>query len=72
MLIPGQQAKSLQFLDLLSTVLDRKAVNYIVVCLATAPDPSLVSLHLLDDHSLRPNGLELLDKCPFDCRFTSM
>jgi protein phosphatase 1 regulatory subunit 37 len=63
-LIPGRQAKSLQFLDLSSTVLDKKAVDYIVVCLTTAPDPGLVSLRL-DDCSLRPNGLEALGECPF-------
>ncbi|KAG6371077.1 hypothetical protein JVT61DRAFT_10616 [Boletus reticuloceps] len=55
----ASQAKSLQFLDLSSTVLDKKAVDYIVVCLATAPEPGLVSLRL-DDCSLRPNALEAL------------
>ncbi|KAI9455536.1 hypothetical protein HD554DRAFT_269836 [Boletus coccyginus] len=55
----ASQAKNLQFLDLSSTVLDKKAVDYIVVCLTTAPAPGLVSLRL-DDCSLRPNGLEVL------------
>ncbi|KAF8436520.1 hypothetical protein L210DRAFT_2456252 [Boletus edulis BED1] len=55
----ASQAKSLQFLDLSSTVLDKKSVDYIVVCLATAPEPGLVSLRL-DDCSLRPNALEAL------------
>ncbi|KAF8548472.1 RNI-like protein, partial [Imleria badia] len=55
----ASQAKSLQFLDLSSTVLDKKAVDYIVVCLTTAPEPGLVSLRL-DDCALRPNALEAL------------
>ena len=54
-----RQAKNLQFLDLSSTVLDKKAVDYIVVCLTTAPEPGLVSLRL-DDCALRPNALEAL------------
>ncbi|KAH0828810.1 hypothetical protein J3R83DRAFT_3258 [Lanmaoa asiatica] len=55
----ASQAKSLQFLDLSSTMLDKKAVDYIVVGLATAPGPGLVSLRL-DDCSLRSNALEAL------------
>ncbi|KAI6040774.1 hypothetical protein EDC04DRAFT_2566656 [Pisolithus marmoratus] len=57
----ASKAKSLQFLDLSQTNLDKKAVEYITACLATAPQPGLVSLRL-DDCSLRPNGLEALSR----------
>ncbi|KAI5987226.1 hypothetical protein EDD15DRAFT_2469702, partial [Pisolithus albus] len=57
----ASKAKSLQFLDLSQTNLDKKAVEYITACLVTAPEPGLVSLRL-DDCSLRPNALETLSR----------
>ncbi|KAF9238210.1 hypothetical protein BU15DRAFT_88452 [Melanogaster broomeanus] len=53
------KAKGLQFLDLSSTNLDKKAVEYIAACLTTPPESGIVSLRL-DDCSLRPNALEAL------------
>jgi len=53
------QAKSLQFLDLSQNQLDKKAIEYIVAALQTAPEPGLVSLRL-DDCALRPAALEAL------------
>ncbi|KIK80501.1 hypothetical protein PAXRUDRAFT_833481 [Paxillus rubicundulus Ve08.2h10] len=53
------QAKCLQFLDLSSINLDKKAVEYIAACLTPSPEPGLVSLRL-DDCSLRSNALEAL------------
>ena len=44
-------------------------MDYIVVCLTTAPETGLVSLRL-DDCSLRPNALEALGECPSDTEFT--
>lgn len=64
-LILRRQAKNLQILDLSLTVLEKKTVDHIVVCLSTAPEPGLVSLRL-DDCSLCPNALEVLDESPFD------
>ncbi|KAH7890634.1 hypothetical protein F5I97DRAFT_1799297 [Phlebopus sp. FC_14] len=55
------KAKSLQFLDLSQTNLDKKSVEYIAASLSTAPEPGLVSLRL-DDCSLRPNALEALSR----------
>lgn len=57
----ASKAKSLQFLDLSQTNLDKKAVEYITASLSTAPQPGLVSLRL-DDCSLRPNALEALSR----------
>ncbi|KIJ60815.1 hypothetical protein HYDPIDRAFT_31861 [Hydnomerulius pinastri MD-312] len=57
----ASKAKSLQFLDLSSTSLDKKAVEYIAACLTTAPEPGLVSLRL-DDCALRPAALEALSR----------
>ncbi|KDR79326.1 hypothetical protein GALMADRAFT_243316 [Galerina marginata CBS 339.88] len=54
-----KKAKTLQFLDLSQNMLDKKAVEYIVAALETAPEPGLVSLRL-DDCSLRPAALEAL------------
>ncbi|KIM43835.1 hypothetical protein M413DRAFT_18150 [Hebeloma cylindrosporum] len=54
-----KKAKSLQFLDLSQNMLDKKAIEYIVAALETAPEPGLVSLRL-DDCSLRPAALETL------------
>ncbi|KIK45051.1 hypothetical protein CY34DRAFT_10635 [Suillus luteus UH-Slu-Lm8-n1] len=55
----ASKAKSLQFLDLSQTNLDKKAVDYIVVSLTTAPEPGLISLRL-DDCSLRVPALDVL------------
>ncbi|KAG1724709.1 uncharacterized protein EDB91DRAFT_1170321 [Suillus paluster] len=55
----ASKAKSLQFLDLSQTSLDKKAVEYIVASLATAPEPGLISLRL-DDCSLRVAALDVL------------
>jgi hypothetical protein len=55
------QAKSLQFLDLSQTSLDKKAIEYIVASLATAPEPGLISLRL-DDCTLRVPALDVLGK----------
>ncbi|KAG6828374.1 hypothetical protein H0H92_008216 [Tricholoma furcatifolium] len=55
------QTKSLQFLDLSQNNLDKKAIEYIVAALATAPNPGLVSLRL-DDCALRPAALETLSR----------
>ncbi|KAL4079887.1 hypothetical protein V8B97DRAFT_1928380 [Scleroderma yunnanense] len=55
------KAKSLQFLDLSQTNLDKKSVEYINAYLATAPESGLVSLRL-DDCSLRQNALEALSR----------
>ncbi|KAG2055296.1 RNI-like protein [Suillus hirtellus] len=55
----ASQAKNLQFLDLSQTNLDKKAVDYIVVSLTTAPEPGLISLRL-DDCSLRVPALDVL------------
>ncbi|KAF8066528.1 hypothetical protein FPV67DRAFT_1767437 [Lyophyllum atratum] len=55
------KAKSLQFLDLSQNNLDKKAIEYIVAALVTAPDPGLVSLRL-DDCALRPPALETLSR----------
>lgn len=57
--MPFDQANSLQFLDVSQNSLDKKAVEYIVAALATAPEPGLVSLRM-DDCLLRPAGLETL------------
>ncbi|KAI6100340.1 hypothetical protein F5141DRAFT_1141856 [Pisolithus sp. B1] len=57
----ASKAKSLQFLDLSQTHLDKKAVEYVTACLTTAPEPGLVSLRL-DDCALRPNALEILSR----------
>ena len=57
------QAKTLQFLDLSQNMLDKKAIEYVVAALETAPEPGLVSLRL-DDCSLRPAALETLCMCP--------
>ncbi|EAU86549.2 hypothetical protein CC1G_07745 [Coprinopsis cinerea okayama7 len=54
-----KKAKSLQFLDVSQNALDKKAIEYIVAALPTAPEPGLVSLRL-DDCSLRPAALETL------------
>jgi len=53
------QAKTLQFLDLSQNMIDKKAIEYVVAALETAPEPGLVSLRL-DDCSLRPAALETL------------
>jgi hypothetical protein len=55
------QAKSLQFLDLSQTNLDKKAVDDIIVSLTTVLEPGLISLHL-DDCSLRVPALDVLSK----------
>lgn len=55
----ASKAKSLQFLDLSQTNLDKKAVDYIVISLTTAPEPGLISLRL-DDCSLRVPALDVL------------
>ncbi|KAG2093703.1 uncharacterized protein F5147DRAFT_820849 [Suillus discolor] len=55
----ASKAKSLQFLDLSQTNLDKKTVDYIVVSLTTAPEPGLISLRL-DDCSLRVLALDVL------------
>ncbi|KAG1863171.1 hypothetical protein DFJ58DRAFT_715166 [Suillus subalutaceus] len=55
----ASKAKSLQFLDLSQTNLDKKAVDYIVVSLTTAPEPGLISLRL-DDCSIRVPALDVL------------
>jgi len=55
------QAKSLQFLDLSQTNLDKKAVEYIVASLTTAPEPGLISLRL-DDCNLRVPALDVLGR----------
>ncbi|KAI6169874.1 hypothetical protein EDD17DRAFT_1785645, partial [Pisolithus thermaeus] len=57
----ASKAKSLQFLDLSQTHLDKKAVEYVTACLVTAPESGLVSLRL-DDCALRPNALETLSR----------
>lgn len=57
----ASEAKNLQFLDLSQTSLDKKAVEYINACLATASESGLVSLRL-DDCSLRQNALEALSR----------
>ncbi|KAH6879625.1 hypothetical protein BKA70DRAFT_1447902 [Coprinopsis sp. MPI-PUGE-AT-0042] len=54
-----KKANSLQFLDVSQNALDKKAVEYIVAALATAPEAGLVSLRM-DDCLLRPAGLETL------------
>ncbi|KAH7915505.1 hypothetical protein BJ138DRAFT_1187914 [Hygrophoropsis aurantiaca] len=57
----ASRAKTLQFLDLTQTNLDKKSVEYIAASLATAPDSGLISLRL-DDCNLKPAALEALSR----------